>query len=118
MYHGIFIIVFLSSGFFELKSDEWMPDDTGFEWFVFSDIGSIWGTDYKSGVQGFDDSEPRVTNGFGLSVVFLGKLNKWILKIIKRLIQRVIIFTSVIFDIFKFISFFHLRLQKLGKNLI
>ena len=35
--------------------------------------------------------------GFGLSVVFLGKLNKWILKIIKRLIQRVIIFTSGIF---------------------
>ena len=36
----------------ELKSDEWMPDDTGFEWFVFSDIGSIWGTDYETGVQG------------------------------------------------------------------
>ena len=35
--------------------------------------------------------------GFGLSVVFLGKLIKWILKIIKRLIQRVIIFTSGIF---------------------
>ena len=35
--------------------------------------------------------------GFGLSVVFLGKLNKWILRIIKRLIQRVIIFTSGIF---------------------
>ena len=35
--------------------------------------------------------------GFGLSVVFLGKLNKWILKIIKRVIQRVIIFTSGIF---------------------
>ena len=35
--------------------------------------------------------------GFGLSVVFLGKLNKWILKIIKRLIQRIIIFTSGIF---------------------
>ncbi len=35
--------------------------------------------------------------GFGLSVVFLGKLNKWLIKIIKRLIQRVIIFTSGIF---------------------
>ena len=35
--------------------------------------------------------------GFGLSVVFLGNLNKWILKIIRRLIQRVIIFTSGIF---------------------
>ena len=31
--------------------------------------------------------------GFGLCVVFLGKLNKWIVKIIRRLIQRVIILT-------------------------
>ena len=53
----------------ELKSSKFMPDDTGLEWFVFSDIGSIWGTDFKTGVQGFDDSEPRVTNGFGLSMV-------------------------------------------------
>ncbi len=52
----------------ELKSDKLMPDDTGLKWFVFSDIGSIWGTDYKSGVQGFDDKQPRVTNGFGLSM--------------------------------------------------
>ena len=35
--------------------------------------------------------------GFGICVVFLGGLNKWITKIIKRLIQRVIIFTSGIF---------------------
>ena len=35
--------------------------------------------------------------GFGLCVVFLGKLNKWIVKIIRRIIQRVIIFTSGIF---------------------
>jgi capsular polysaccharide transport system permease protein len=35
--------------------------------------------------------------GFGLSVVFLGKLNKWIVKILRRLIQRVILFTSGIF---------------------
>ena len=53
---------------FELKSEQFMPDDTGLEWFVFSDIGSIWGTDYKSGVRGFDDNEPRVTSGFGLSM--------------------------------------------------
>ena len=50
---------------FELKSDKFLPDDTGLEWFVFSDIGSLWGTDYESGVRGFDDKEPRVTNGFG-----------------------------------------------------
>lgn len=53
---------------FELKSEEFLPEDTGLEWFVFSDIGSIWGTDYKSGVRGYDDKAPRVTNGFGLSM--------------------------------------------------
>ena len=53
---------------FELKSDKLMPDDTGLKWFVFSDIGSIWGTDYETGVQGYDDKEPRITNGFGLSM--------------------------------------------------
>jgi capsular polysaccharide transport system permease protein len=35
--------------------------------------------------------------GFGLSVIFLGRLNKWLIKIIKRLIQRILIFTSGIF---------------------
>ena len=35
--------------------------------------------------------------GFGLCVVFLGKLNKWIVRLIRRIIQRVIIFTSGIF---------------------
>ena len=38
-----------------------MPDDTGLEWLVFSDIGSIWGTDYETNVKGFDDIEPRIT---------------------------------------------------------
>ena len=53
----------------ELKSEQFLPEDTGLEWFVFSDIGSLWGTDYKSGVRGYDDKEPRVTNGFGLSMI-------------------------------------------------
>lgn len=35
--------------------------------------------------------------GFGVSVIFLGKLNKWVVKIIKRIVQRVVIFTSGIF---------------------
>ncbi|MDA9805728.1 outer membrane protein assembly factor BamA [Alphaproteobacteria bacterium] len=52
----------------EIKSDKWLPDETGLEWLLFTDIGSLWGTDYKSGVKGFDDMEPRVTNGFGLSM--------------------------------------------------
>ncbi len=53
---------------FELKSDKLMPEDTGLEWFVFSDVGSLWGTDYKSGVRGYNDKSPRVTNGFGLAM--------------------------------------------------
>jgi len=53
----------------ELRSDEYMPDDSGLEWVLFSDMGSLWGTDYESGVQGFDDIEPRVTAGFGLSMI-------------------------------------------------
>ena len=52
----------------ELKSDQWMPSDTGIEWFVFTDVGSIWGTDFETGVEGFDDSAPRITNGFGLAM--------------------------------------------------
>ena len=53
----------------EVRSDEYMPDDTGLEWLLFSDMGSIWGTDFESGVQGYDDIEPRITAGFGLSMV-------------------------------------------------
>ena len=46
-----------------------MPSDTGLNWLIFSDIGSIWGTDYEIGVQGFDDTSPRITYGFGLSMI-------------------------------------------------
>ncbi len=53
---------------FELRSDKWLPDDTGLKWLLFSDIGSIWGTDYETGVIGFDDIKPRITNGFGVSM--------------------------------------------------
>ena len=53
---------------FQIKSDKWLPDDTGLEWLLFTDVGSLWGTDYKDGVQGYDDMEPRVSNGFGLSM--------------------------------------------------
>ena len=54
---------------FELKSNKFMPEDTGLEWLLFSDIGSIWGTDYETNVKGFDDIEPRITSGFGLAMV-------------------------------------------------
>ncbi|MDA7545991.1 outer membrane protein assembly factor BamA [Alphaproteobacteria bacterium] len=53
----------------ELSSDKWMPSDTGLNWLVFSDMGSIWGTDYEAGVQGYDDIAPRITYGFGLSMI-------------------------------------------------
>ena len=53
----------------ELNSDQWMPADTGLNWLVFSDIGSIWGTDYETGVQGYNDISPRITYGFGLSMI-------------------------------------------------
>ena len=49
----------------ELRSDKYMPDDTGIEWLLFSDVASLWGTDYEAGVEGFDDVEPRITSGFG-----------------------------------------------------
>ena len=32
-------------------------------------MGSIWSTDFESGVQGYDDIEPRISAGFGLSMV-------------------------------------------------
>ena len=35
--------------------------------------------------------------GFGLCVVFLAGLNKWVVRIIKRILQRLIIFTSGLF---------------------
>lgn len=35
--------------------------------------------------------------GFGICIVFLGKLNKLIKKVVKKIIQRVVIFTSGIF---------------------
>jgi len=35
--------------------------------------------------------------GFGVCLVFIGQLNKWITKILKRILQRIIIFTSGIF---------------------
>ena len=51
---------------FEIKSKMWLPEDTGREWLIFTDAGSLWDTDYKDGVQGVNDKSPRITNGFGL----------------------------------------------------
>ena len=54
---------------FEIKSDEWLPDDTGLEWLLFTDIGSLWGTDFEANVRGVDDISPRINSGFGLSMI-------------------------------------------------
>ena len=35
--------------------------------------------------------------GFGICLVFIGQLNKWVTRLLKRILQRVIIFTSGIF---------------------
>ena len=50
----------------ELSSDEWMPSDTGLNWFIFSDLGSIWGTDYPTGVIKPDDKSMRASLGVGI----------------------------------------------------
>jgi outer membrane protein insertion porin family len=43
-----------------------LSKDLGLRWTVFSDVGSVWGTDYPAGVQGADDSSLRTSLGFGL----------------------------------------------------
>ena len=43
-----------------------MPEDTGIEWSIFSDFGSLWDTDYPDNVRGVNDSGPRVSSGVAL----------------------------------------------------
>ena len=88
----------------EMKSDKLMPDDTGLKWFVFSDIGSIWETDYKSGVRGHDDKAPRITNGFGLSMTTpIGPLEMiWDIQYKVRIMTLKKIFNFLLVQVFKF----------------
>ena len=53
---------------FEIRSEKFMPDDTGFQWLAFIDAGSLWGTDFEANVKGYDDMEPRITSGLGLAM--------------------------------------------------
>ena len=53
---------------FEIRSEKFMPDDTGFQWLAFIDAGSLWGTDFEANVKGYDDMEPRITSGLGLAI--------------------------------------------------
>ena len=54
------------SGTFELVSDVGFTKDIGMRWTVYTDYGSVWGTDYPDGVTGANDSTMRTSAGFGL----------------------------------------------------
>ena len=54
------------SGSLELRTKSFMPEDTGIEWSIFSDFGSLWDTDYPDNVRGVNDSSPRVSSGVAL----------------------------------------------------
>jgi len=54
------------NGTVEIVSSLGLNKDTGMRWTVFSDFGSIWGTDYPSGVTEADGSTMRNSIGFGV----------------------------------------------------
>ena len=54
------------SGSAEIVSDLGLSKDLGVRWTVFTDVGSTWGTDYPTGVQGASDSSMRSSLGFGI----------------------------------------------------
>ncbi|XDZ64738.1 outer membrane protein assembly factor BamA [Alphaproteobacteria bacterium LSUCC0684] len=49
-----------------LTSDAGFDKDLGLRWTVFTDIGSLWGTDYPANVRGANDSSMRSSLGYGL----------------------------------------------------
>lgn len=54
------------AGSAEIVSDLGLSKDLGVRWTVFTDVGSTWGTDYPSGVEGASDSGMRSSLGFGI----------------------------------------------------
>ncbi len=50
----------------EIVSSYGFSEDLGLRWTVFSDVGSVWGIDYPSGVTGPEDDTMRQSVGFGL----------------------------------------------------
>ena len=54
------------SGSFELVSDLGLSKDLGMRWTVYTDYGSVWGTDYPTGVTGANDSSMRTSVGVGI----------------------------------------------------
>ena len=54
------------NGTFEVVSRAGISKDLSMRWTVFSDFGSVWETDYPSGVTGANDSSIRSSLGVGL----------------------------------------------------
>ena len=54
------------SGTVELVSSIGLSQDLNMRWTIFSDFGSVWGTDFPNGVTGADDSSIRTSLGVGL----------------------------------------------------
>lgn len=54
------------AGSAEIVSDLGLSKDLGVRWTVFTDVGSTWGTDYPTGVEGASDSSMRSSLGFGI----------------------------------------------------
>ena len=51
------------TGQVEVKAKKLVPGDLGIDVSIFSDIGSLWDTDYPTNVTGVDDSSPRASAG-------------------------------------------------------
>ena len=54
------------AGSFEVVSNLGLDKDTGIRWTVFTDFGSLWGTDYPSGVTKPNATQMRVSAGVGV----------------------------------------------------
>ena len=54
------------NGSFEVVSRAGISQDLSMRWTVFSDFGSVWETDYPSGVTGANDSSIRTSLGAGI----------------------------------------------------
>ncbi len=54
------------NGTFEVVSRAGISQDLSMRWTVFSDFGSVWGTDYPAGVSGASDASVRTSVGAGI----------------------------------------------------
>ena len=54
------------NGSFEIVSDLGLSKDLGMRWTVYTDYGSLWGTDYPAGVTGATDKSMRTSLGVGI----------------------------------------------------